>query len=425
MLTLVFILWFALLLLGFHVGYSLIFVSLFYFFLSGTPQLISFALEQMVEGVNDFILLAVPFFVLTGNLMNGGGITERIFTFAKTLVGHLQGGMAHVNIFASLIFSGMSGSALADAGGLGQLEIKSMRDEGYDDGFAGGVTAASCIIGPLVPPSTSLIIYAVVADQSIERLFIAGFIPGVLTALTLMIMSAFLARRRNYPRGERASLAEIWTSYKRAFFALLTPVIILAGIFSGVFTPTEAAIVAATYSLFIGALVYRELTWKKLFHIILESVKTTGTIFLLVLGVSLFGWIIAREQMPLRVAQAFLAFSENPIILLLSINILLLVLGAIIDALPLLIILVPVLLPTVLAAGVDPVHFGIIVVFNLMVGILTPPMGTALFVVSRVGNIPFHVLTRGVLPFLVPLVITLLLLVFFPQISLFLPGLLR
>ncbi|POR00005.1 ABC transporter permease [Alkalispirochaeta sphaeroplastigenens] len=425
MLTLVFILWFALLLLGFHVGYSLIFVSLFYFFLSGTPQLISFALEQMVEGVNDFILLAVPFFVLTGNLMNGGGITERIFTFAKTLVGHLQGGMAHVNIFASLIFSGMSGSALADAGGLGQLEIKSMRDEGYDDGFAGGVTAASCIIGPLVPPSTSLIIYAVVADQSIERLFIAGFIPGVLTALTLMIMSAFLARRRNYPRGERASLAEIWTSYKRAFCALLTPVIILAGIFSGVFTPTEAAIVAATYSLFIGALVYRELTWKKLFHIILESVKTTGTIFLLVLGVSLFGWIIAREQMPLRVAQAFLAFSENPIILLLSINILLLVLGAIIDALPLLIILVPVLLPTVLAAGVDPVHFGIIVVFNLMIGILTPPMGTALFVVSRVGNIPFHVLTRGVLPFLVPLVITLLLLVFFPQISLFLPGLLR
>ncbi|SIQ91388.1 TRAP transporter, DctM subunit [Alkalispirochaeta americana] len=425
MLTLMFILWFALLLLGFHVGYSLIFISLFYFFLSGTPQLIGFALEQMVEGVNDFILLAVPFFVLTGNLMNGGGITERIFTFAKTLVGHLQGGMAHVNIFASLIFSGMSGSALADAGGLGQLEIKSMRDEGYDDGFAGGVTAASCIIGPLVPPSTSLIIYAVVADQSIERLFIAGFIPGVLTALTLMIMSSVLARRRNYPRGERASVAEIWASYKRAFFALLTPVIILAGIFSGVFTPTEAAIAAATYSLFIGALVYRELTWNKLFHIILDSVKTTGTIFLLVLGVSLFGWIIAREQMPLRVAQAFLAFSDNPIILLLSINILLLVLGAIIDALPLLIILVPVLLPTVLAAGVDPIHFGIIVVFNLMIGILTPPMGTALFVVSRVGNIPFHVLTRGVLPFLVPLGITLLLLVFFPQISLFLPGLLR
>jgi len=424
MLSITFIGWFILLFLGVPVGYSLILASLVYFVGSGQVFLIGFAVEQMLEGTNNFILLAVPFFVLTGNLMNGGGITERIFAFAKTLVGHKKGGLAHVNIMASLIFSGMSGSALADAGGLGQLEIKSMRDDGYDDAFSGGITAASCIIGPLIPPSTSLIIYALVSDQSVHRLFIAGFVPGILTAIALMVMSSILAHRRNYPVGERATFPQKLKAFRKASLALMTPVLILGGIFSGIFTPTEAAVIAATYSILVGAFVYKELTFKKFSSIVLDSVKTTGTIFLMILGISLFQWIIARERMPIRLAETFLGFIDNPLALLLAINVILLILGAIIDALPLLIVLVPVLLPTILQAGIDPVHFGIIVVFNLMIGILTPPMGTALFVVSRVGNIPYKTLVRGTVPFLIPLFITLIILTLFPQVVLFLPNLL-
>lgn len=424
MLAVTFIGWLVLLFLGVPVGYSLIAASLAYFAGTGSLSLVPFAVEQMLEGTNNFILLAVPFFVLTGNLMNGGGITERIFSFAKTLVGHKKGGLAHVNIMASLIFSGMSGSALADAGGLGQLEIKSMRDDGYDDAFSGGITAASCIIGPLIPPSTSLIIYALVSDQSVHRLFIAGFVPGILTAIALMIMSSILAHRRNYPVGERSNARQRLAAFRKASLALMTPVIILGGIFSGIFTPTEAAVIAATYSIMVGAFVYKELNLKKFGAIVLDSVKTTGTIFLMILGVSLFQWIIARERMPIRLAEAFLGYVDSPVALLLAINVLLLLLGAIIDALPLLIVLVPVLLPTIVQAGIDPVHFGIVVVFNLMIGILTPPMGTALFVVSRVGNIPYKTLVRGTVPFLVPLVVTLILLTLFPQMVLFLPNLL-
>lgn len=410
--------------LGMPVGYTLILASVAFFAAGGNTLALNFAMDQMLDSINNFILLAVPFFVLTGNIMNGGGVTDRIFTFAKALVGHFQGGLAHVNIFASLVFSGMSGSALADAGGLGQLEIKSMRDAGYDESFAAGITAASCIIGPIIPPSTSLIVYAVVANQSVEQLFIAGFLPGVLIALMLMIMSAIIAKRRNYPREPKPTLREIAVAFRRAFLALMTPVIILYGIFAGVFTPTEAAVVAATYSSLLGFFVYKELTLGKFYHIVVDSVKTAGTIALLVLGVSIFGWIIAREQMPQAVAKLFLGYTDSPLTLLFMINLLLLFLGMFIDALPLLVVLVPILLPTVTQAGVNLVHFGLVVVFNLMIGILTPPMGTALFVVCRVGNIPFKTMVRGVVPFLIPLIITLVLLTIFPEISLFLPKLL-
>ncbi|MDR1534739.1 MAG: TRAP transporter large permease [Planctomycetota bacterium] len=421
---LTFLVWMSACALGVPVGYTFMLASLFFFVMGGNMLVLNFALDQMLEGINNFILLAVPFFVLTGNIMNGGGVTDRIFTFAKALVGHLRGGLAHVNIFASLVFSGMSGSALADAGGLGQLEIKSMRDAGYDDAFSGGITAASCIIGPIIPPSTSLIVYAVVANQSVEQLFIAGFLPGVLIAVMLMIMSAIIARRRNYPRERKASAGEILLAFKRAFFALMTPVIILAGIFTGVFTPTEAAVVAASYSTLLGFFVYRELNPRKFYHIIADSVKTAGTIALVVLGVSIFNWILAREQMPQAVAAVFMGYADSPLTLLLVINLLLLFLGMFIDALASLVVLVPILLPMVQQAGVNLVHFGLVVVFNLMIGILTPPMGTALFVVCRVGNIPFKTLVRGVAPFLIPLLATLLLLTAFPEISLFLPKLL-
>lgn len=419
-----FILWFVLIMLGVHVGYALIMASLFFFTVSGSLNLVPFALEQMFNGVNSQTLLAVPFFVLAGNLMNGGGVTTRIFDFAASMIGHKKGGLAHVNVLASLIFSGMSGSALADAGGLGQLEIKSMKDAGFDEGFAGGITAASCIIGPLVPPSTPLIIYAVLANQSVEKLFMAGFMPGLLTTAALMIMCAYLAHKRNYPSEPKRSWGYRLNSFKKSFWALLTPIIILFGIFTGYFTPTEAAVVAALYTMILGFFVYKELTLKSFFKICLDSIKTSGTIVLMILGVTLFQFVISREQMPQAIATFFTSNVDSKLMLLLMINIVLLILGTCIDALPLQMILVPILLPAVVAYGINPIQFGVVVIFNLMIGILTPPMGTALFVVSRVGNMQFKTLVKGVLPFLIPLIITLILLNVFPQITLLLPTLL-
>ncbi|MCI9577501.1 MAG: TRAP transporter large permease [Oscillibacter sp.] len=422
--VLTFVLWFILIMLGVHVGYALIMASIFFFTASGGWNLVPFALEQMFNGVNSQTLLAVPFFVLAGNLMNGGGVTTRIFDFAASMIGHRKGGLAHVNVLASLIFSGMSGSALADAGGLGQLEIKSMKDAGFDEGFAGGITAASCIIGPLVPPSTPLIIYAVLANQSVEKLFMAGFLPGLLTTAALMIMCSILSHKRNYPSEPKRSWSYRANSFKKSFWALLTPVIILVGIFTGYFTPTEAAVVAALYTMILGFFVYKELNLKSFFKICLDSIKTSGTIVLMILGVTLFQFVISREQMPQAIATFFTSHVDSKLALLLMINIVLLILGTCIDALPLQMILVPILLPAVLAYEINPIHFGVVVIFNLMIGILTPPMGTALFVVARVGNMQFKTLMKGVLPFLIPLVITLILLNIFPEITLLLPRLL-
>ena len=422
--VLTFVLWFILIMLGVHVGYALIMASIFFFTASGGWNLVPFALEQMFNGVNSQTLLAVPFFVLAGNLMNGGGVTTRIFDFAASMIGHRKGGLAHVNVVASLIFSGMSGSALADAGGLGQLEIKSMKDAGFDEGFAGGITAASCIIGPLVPPSTPLIIYAVLANQSVEKLFMAGFLPGLLTTAALMIMCSILSHKRNYPSEPKRSWSYRANSFKKSFWALLTPVIILIGIFTGYFTPTEAAVVAALYTMILGFFVYKELTLDSFFKICIDSIKTSGTIVLMILGVTLFQFVISREQMPQAIATFFTSHVSSKLTLLLMINIVLLILGTCIDALPLQMILVPILLPAILAYNINPIHFGVVVIFNLMIGILTPPMGTALFVVARVGNMQFKTLMKGVIPFLIPLVITLILLNVFPEITLLLPRLL-
>lgn len=422
--VLTFVLWFILIMLGVHVGYALIMASIFFFTASGGWNLVPFALEQMFNGVNSQTLLAVPFFVLAGNLMNGGGVTTRIFDFAASMIGHRKGGLAHVNVVASLIFSGMSGSALADAGGLGQLEIKSMKDAGFDEGFAGGITAASCIIGPLVPPSTPLIIYAVLANQSVEKLFMAGFLPGLLTTAALMIMCSILSHKRNYPSEPKRSWSYRANSFKKSFWALLTPVIILIGIFTGYFTPTEAAVVAALYTMILGFFVYKELTLDSFFKICIDSIKTSGTIVLMILGVTLFQFVISREQMPQAIATFFTSHVSSKLTLLLMINIVLLILGTCIDALPLQMILVPILLPAILAYNINPIHFGVVVIFNLMIGILTPPMGTALFVVARVGNMQFKTLMKGVIPFLIPLVITLILLNIFPEITLILPRLL-
>jgi tripartite ATP-independent transporter DctM subunit len=418
----IFVGWLLLLFLGMPVGFTLIIAAFSYFAITDW-SLVYFSAAKLIDSIDSFALLAVPFFILTGTLMNSSGITQRIFGFAKSLVGHYTGGLGHVNIMASLMFSGMSGSALADAGGLGQLEIKSMRDEKYDDDYSGGLTAASAIIGPIIPPSIPLIIYGVISDQSIADLFLAGVVPGLLMTVSLMVVAYLFAKKRGYQKAEKATSSERWTYFKKAFLALLTPVIIIGGIFSGFFTPTEAAVIATLYAMFLGFFVYKELTLKKLFINVVDSMKLTGVAVLMIMGVEFFGQMIAHEQVAMKVAEFFLSISDNQILLLVLINALLIFLGMFIESLALLILLVPILVPVVVSAGVDPVHFGIIVILNLMIGILTPPMGMALFVVSRVGQIPVHVITRGVIPFIIPLVVALGLITVFPQIALFLPNL--
>ncbi|WP_028783918.1 TRAP transporter large permease [Thalassobacillus devorans] len=416
------LLWLVLLFLGMPVGFTLL-LAAFVYFLTNDWSLVFFTSAKLVDSLDTFSLLAVPFFILTGTLMNSSGITERIFSFARSLVGHFMGGLGHVNIMASLMFSGMSGSALADAGGLGQLEIKSMRDGKYDDDYAGGLTAASAIIGPIIPPSIPLIIYGVVSDQSIADLFLAGVIPGIIMAASLMVVAYIFAKKRGFPKEEKSTFKKRAFHFKEAFWALLTPVIIIGGIFSGLFTPTEAAVVATVYAMILGFFLYRELTLKKFFDNVVDSLKLTGVAVLMIMAVEFFGQMIAHERVAMEIADFFLNVTENPVLLLLLINLLLIFLGTFIESLALLILLIPILVPVVVAAGVDPVHFGIIVILNLMIGILTPPMGMALFVVSKVGNIPIHVITRGVIPFWIPLFVTLIIITIFPQLVLFLPNL--
>ncbi|GEN46635.1 TRAP transporter large permease [Alkalibacillus haloalkaliphilus] len=419
---LIIILWLILLFIGMPVGFTLLVVT-FIYFITNELGLLTFSSARLITSIDVFSLLAVPFFILTGTLMNSSGITQRIFDFARTIVGHFKGGLGHVNISASLLFSGMSGSALADAGGLGQLEIKSMRDAKYDDDYAGGLTAASAIIGPILPPSIPLIIYGVVSEQSIARLFLAGLVPGILMAATLMVVAYIFAKKRDFPKEEKATFKQRAYAFYRAIWALLTPILIIGGIFSGQFTPTEAAVMATLYAMFLGFFVYRELTFKKFYDNVVYSLKLTGVAVLMIMAVEFFGQMIAYERIAVSIADFFLNVTENPILLLLMINVLLIFLGIFIESLALLILLIPILVPVVTAVGVDPVHFGIIVILNLMIGILTPPMGMAIFVVSKVGDIPVHVITRGVLPFLIPLLITLVLITIFPEIVLFLPDL--
>ncbi|QNI02517.1 TRAP transporter large permease [Halomonas sp. SH5A2] len=413
---------FTMLLLGVPIAISLAGSCLLYVYLTGrVPDVV--VVHRMINGIDSFPLLAIPFFILAGNLMNNGGITKRIFDFAKALMGWMRGGLGHVNVGASIVFSGMSGAAVADAGGLGTIEIKAMRDAGYDQEFSVGITAASSTIGPIIPPSLPMVIYGVMASVSVGQLFAAGLIPGLLMGVALMVMITIMAKRRGYPRDAAFSIAYLWTTFRRAFLSLLTPVIIVGGIISGVFTPTEAAIAAVVYALFLGGVVYRILTWRRLMKVSMETIETTAVILLIVAGASIFAWIMSSNQVTQHVMGLLGPFADNPIALLIIINLVLILVGCFMETIAAITILVPVLLPVAVSAGVDPVHFGVIMVLNLMIGLLTPPVGMVLYVLSRVSNISFESCMRGTLPFLIPLVISLLLVTFIPAISLWLPTL--
>ena len=422
MLALLFVLVFVFIVIGVPVAIALSLSSLLYVVLSGSvPDLV--VVHRMVNGVDSFPLLAVPFFILAGNLMNTAGITHRIFDFAKALVGWLRGGLGHVNIGASVIFAGMSGAAVADAGGLGTIEIEAMKKAGYDVDFSVGVTAASSTIGPIIPPSLPMVIYGVVASASIGQLFAAGFIPGLLMAVALMLMVAWYAKKRGYPRDAAFSLPRLGITFKRAFLSLLTPAIIVGGILFGVFTPTEAAVAACAYAMILGTVVYRTLTWRRLLRVSFDTIETTSVVLFIVAGASIFAWLLTSNRVTEHFAALILGATDNVFVVLLLINAILLVVGCFMETIAAITILTPVLLPLVVKLGVDPVHFGVVMVLNLMLGLLTPPVGMVLYVLSRVAGIPFERCVAATAPFLVPLVAVLLLVTFVPAFSLWLPTL--
>mgnify|MGYP003648804067 CR=1 FL=1 len=420
-LTLMFIVLAIALVAGVPVAIALAGASLVYILIDGVPQVV--LIHNMVNGVDSFPLLAVPFFVLAGHLMNTAGITNKIFTFARALVGWMHGGLGHVNVGASVIFAGMSGAAVADAGGLGTIEIKAMRDAGYDTDFSVGITAASSTIGPIIPPSLPLVIYGVMASVSVGELFAAGIIPGLLMAFSLMVMVAWYARRRNYPRDASFELLRLWTSFKQAFFPLLTPVIIIGGIVTGAFTPTESAVAAVTYALFLGLFVYRTLTWRHIVRVSMDTIETSASILLIVAAAAIFAWVLTANQVADLLGAYLLSISENPQVLLAIITVLVLLVGLFMETIAAITILVPVLLPIANTVGIDPVHLGIIVILNLMLGLLTPPVGMVLYVLSQVSGVKFERCVTATMPFLVPLVLVLLVVTFVPEFSLWLPTL--
>jgi len=411
-----------LLVIGVPVAISLAGSSLIYVMLEGVqPHLV--VLHRMIGGIDSFPLLAIPFFIMAGSLMNSAGITNRIYDFALALVGWLKGGLGHVNVVGSVIFAGMSGTAVADAGGLGNIEIKAMRDHGYSVDFSVGITGASSTIGPIIPPSLPFVIYGVMANASIGKLFAAGVIPGLVMALTMMIMVTYYAHTRGWHRDAKFSIVNLWTTFKRAFLPLLTPIILVGGMTTGVFTPTEAAIAATAYAIVLGMVIYRTLSLKKLIKVSMETAETTALILLIVAGASIFGYLITLTKVTDNVSALVLSITTTPWIVLLLVNIFLLIVGCFMETIAAITILVPVLLPLMDKIGVDPVHFGLIMVLNLMIGLLTPPVGMVLYILARVANISFERTTKACLPFLIPLLVSLALVTYWPSMVMFLPNL--
>jgi tripartite ATP-independent transporter DctM subunit len=380
--------------------------------------------QRTLYALDSFPLVAVPVFLFVGSLMNSAGISKHIYRFADTAVGRLPGGLAQVNIFGSLVFAGMSGSALADIGGIGRIEIDAMKSKGFNPAFASAVTSSSAIVGPIFPPSIPLILYGTVTGVSVIQLLLGGILPALLCVAALMLMTAWLSVRRGYPRADRwPGWARLWADMLPALPALMAPIILIGGMLLGWFTPTEIAAVTVTYALLISSLFYRELTWAKLISAALETLRASSAILLIVAVAALFGWVLSVEQVPQAMTKVMLSISTEPWVLLLLVNVLLLVVGMFLDSTTAILVIAPIIAKPLMAAGVDPVHLGMVVIFNLMIGLLTPPMGLALFLVADIAKVRMQDVLREMLPFYVPLVATLLLITFVPAITLWLPRL--
>jgi len=411
----------TLLFAGVPVATALIITGLLGVVSAGVP--VSIVGQRLAFGTDSFTLIAIPLFLLMGNLMNASGITMRIFDFAVTMVGHWRAGLAQVNIINSLIFSGMSGSALADAAGMGTIEIKAMVSKGYKPSFAAAITAASATIGPVIPPSTIAVLYAFIADVSVGRMFMAGILPGLIMAVALMIVVQIGARKHNVPVFPRVGWMVRGSAAFRAMPALIVPFAMLGGMRTGIFTATEVAAVGALYAMILAAFYYKITSASEVVGAFRETALSTGGIMIIVASANVFAWLLARERIPQEITEAVLSVGFSPIMLLLVINVVLLLLGMILDAAAILILVTPVAVPAVMALGIDPVHFGIVMIVNMMIGMLTPPVGLALFVVSNISKAPIAAVARDAVPFVFAFLLVLALLTSLPQISLWLPDL--
>lgn len=408
------------------IALGMIMSSLFYFALAGGPGAdLSMTAAQFLNQMNSkFVLIAVPLFVFMAEVMNRGKITDMIFKFAGAVVGKRRGALGHVNVVASIIFSGMTGSALADASGLGMMEIKAMNDNGYDRGFSSAITAASATIGPIFPPSIPMIFYAMLSGASIGALFIGGMLPGILIGIALMIYIAFIAHRRSYPVGVKVVLSEFLAITLKAAPALFSVIVLLGGIYTGIVTPTEAGALAALYAIFVAFFVYRAMGVNEFLQVIKNTVRTTGTLSLLVGSAYAFSYIVAIEHIPDLVANWLLHITSNKYLLLLLINIVFLILGMFIDTMAITLVFIPIVLPLVTTLGINLVHFGVLITLNMMIGLSTPPFGMLLFVVSGISGTPLKEVIKEILPMLLVLFIVLFLVTYIEPIVLFLPGLL-
>ena len=413
----------ALSLLGLPIGHAMIGGSVLYLWLAGLDM--GTAAEQLLNGMyTSYLLLAIPLFILAAEFMNTGSIMDRLLRFCNALVGRYRGGLAHVNVVQSIIFAGMSGSALADAAGSGKLmQILMTRDGRYTASFAAALTAASSVIGPIIPPSIPLVIYALVSDTSIGFLFLGGVIPGILIGIVQMALIAYTARRRNFPVETSVRLRDLPRVTWDAFPALMMPVILLGLMYSGVTTPTEAAAAAAAYALLISTVLYRSIGWRDLYNSLLTSARMTISIGMLIAGAIVFNYVVTVENIPKTISTLLKAYELSPLAFLLLANVLLLLLGCFLEGTTILLIIVPVMLPTAQALGVDPVHFGVVAVVNIMIGLITPPYGLLLFMMVKIADVPLKDIVRDILPFLAVMFAALALISFVPELVLFLPRL--
>ena len=410
----------VLMICGVPIGFSLSIAALVTTMVTGQFEPAAI-IHRMIGNASSYTLLAIPFFILAAKLMNSGGITRRLFRACSAWVGWIPGGLGHANVVASVVFSGMSGSAVADAGGLGQIEVDAMIKEGFDPDFAAAVTAESATIGPIIPPSIPMVVYGMMTEVPVGKLFVGGLVPGLLLALISCIFIFFFAKKRNYPC-EPFNAKEALIATKEALLSLLTPIIIIGGIWTGIFSPTEAACVAVVYSFILAVIVYHDISLKKMYDNLRQTVADGAGILNIICGAAAFSWLVTMMGMTDALSHALTSLTDNKYVMLLILNIAFLLIGMFMEALAVMTITVPFLIPLMASFGIDPVHLGVVLVLNLMIGLCTPPVGTSLFICAKTANITIEEMYKAILPFLIPLILVLLLITYIPGIVTWLPS---
>ena len=414
----------ALALIGVPMSFSMLTGSVWFMLTSGMPQ--TLMIQRLIMAVGDsFSMLAIPFFMLAGTIMNAGGVAARIFDFCNTLVGHIPGGLGHVNVFCSVIFAGMSGSALDDTGGIGAIELKAMKDQGFDDDFSAAITGASSCLGPIIPPSTGMVLYAMMAEESVGTLFIAGVLPGIIMAAAMCLIVYITAKRRNYPISPRVTWKERGRALWRAVPALLSPVILLSGILLGIFSATEASVVCCLYSLFLGIFIYKELSPKGLYNVFLDTLKSSGMVMALVTFSMLLATILNYNQIPQAVAAWAVTHITSKVGIILACMVLIIISGMVIDVTPAMLILIPIMMPVIRQYGINPIAFGVASTLLFSQGLLTPPVGSILYVLADYTKMPVMRIAKNMIPYIITFMVLAFCFMMFPQICTFLPGLIQ